>query len=219
MEKDISSILVEVLASQDNADIFLKHRMKKYTDRFNPRSSSPPAELSSSAALDAAARFERYLIEKGMDAPEAKHIGALLNDFVHEKLPEIGVLATVQELRDLKLRKTSYYPPYPGRKRGGNPIEFLITHYGDDIRLGKVTTGQLISIDRSLYDAARSDLSITGRKIGSLFDEMRMVDRGSTKAMRKLLCAATLLNGTPEETASFFDSLRPATLAKSGVGR
>lgn len=130
---------------------------------------------------------------------------------------DIDIQRAVEELRDqFHSSQVSTKPPYPGKRAGVDPINFLLEHYGDDIREGRLWTGTLAHLDNSLYVSVRKALSLpdpeSGREPQSLTDFFQAhlaPEKRGTPLQRRLRAAAAILGASEEDAAKFFGTLRP----------
>ena len=189
-------------------------RTKAWTDKLSDDGSS----LSRRAA-DSGRHFRNFLARQGIVAEEAERLTELHNTFVKTELPEIDVLEAVQDLRDQWQGKKPNYARYRGRETDGDPRAHLIKHFGESIKAGRFSSGQLALADRALYDALRNDLAADPKRtVGDVFDELRQDPRRRSALVQRVDACAIVLGSSAEEAAAFFDTVRSSskTLRRGG---
>jgi hypothetical protein len=191
--------------------------MGRFSDRERPPRHPSPKPLVGEAASLASARFSHFLEHRGLDKSEAQRISALHQEFIEKELPEIPVLAVVQELRDQFYGEpVQVKQPYLGKTREKefpDPKEFLFHHYGQEISKGRLTTGRLQEIDPLLYKSLYRDLEDGSTTIGEVVEP-----RGKPTTQKAVACAAILGTSSLEEAGRFFGGMRADRLAKHEDG-
>jgi len=132
-----------------------------------------------------------------------------------------SVQAAVMELRDqFWNREVPRQRPYPGRRSGVDPVEFVTENYGSYIRSGQLGPGQLQGFDRNLYMALRDELprravqAIKGGRqdapdtVAAFFEQMADESKRGSPFQRRVRACATIL-GTSETNAARFFGIRP----------
>lgn len=104
-------------------------------------------------------------------------------------------------------RRVEAAKPYDGI---ADPIEYLLEHYGEEIREGQLRAGRLCAIDPKLHDAVRYQLGKgqPSKTVGQFMDELAGYEQPSrTNYRRRIGALATLLGSTEAEAAKFFGSI------------
>lgn len=163
------------------------------------------------------ARFSDFLRQNKSDA-KPDEIGPLLDQFLRFELPEIDALDAVRELRaQFRSQKVEQKEPYPGKRKAGDPIAFLIKHYGDEIRSGQVAPGRFVTIDKPLYLAVRNELlrERVKRSLGQLFDDIIGKGPRPRAYKRRVEACAAILESSELEAGKFFGGVRADRIAEN----
>lgn len=150
-----------------------------------------------------------------------------MDRYVRQQLPDVEVLAAVNELRDqFQIRKrmqtrkefrsmTIAREPYPGLTTGIDPIAYVLEKYGDEIRSGILGSARLRKIDLKLYEAlydrlGRADPPMT---VAGFFEKQQsgvQFGEGKQGALnaRRVRALAVILGQPDADTMGFFSSIR-----------
>ncbi|HTQ13473.1 MAG TPA: hypothetical protein VMH86_06315 [Rhizomicrobium sp.] len=103
---------------------------------------------------------------------------------------------------------------YPGRRSGIDPVEYLMEHYGEDIKLGRLGPGRLFNIDAGLYTSVHERLKSANppTTITAFFAAHTAEDKRGTAGERRMRALATILQTSQPEAARFLQNVRPSRL-------
>lgn len=213
LEAAIEELVSDIDTAQTLDKLSRDAFMGKFADRFGKRrqdESERPAPLSEAEAKSASDKFRIFLERQGLGKPDAARIAALHATFVQKELPELSVLAAVQELRN-QFSPVPVKPknPYPGKRVYPDARKFLIDNYGEEIDNGQMTPGKLQELDKALYMALYRDVDGTTETVADLVEP-----KGKPYAKRAAASATILGASSPEEAGRFFGGLRVDRIAK-----
>lgn len=192
---DISAEEIKVL---DDVVVYLRRYLEQNPDNYLASDIYPSSLI---------ADFEAALRARGVANTE--EVVEILRTLALSDKASVEIFNAVDELR------TQYHGERVSLKVAysntvGNPVEFLLKNYGEEIRSGKLGSGQLQLTDPNLYKYASAELKGQGKTIGELFEEQRQdAGRAGSNVARRARAAATILNTSEVEAAKFFRSLHP----------
>lgn len=147
---------------------------------------------------------------------------ALPSSLVRTLFPELGVLDAVAELREqIRSEKVRAKQPYPGRKSGVDPVEYLVSTYGQEIAHGQLGPGQLHVLDQNLYLGVRQKLAQMKPplSLADFLDSKRSPTKHGAPTQRRISACAQLLDSNEEAACKFFGNLRGVTAEKQSCRR
>ncbi len=156
-------------------------------------------------------RFRVHLVENGIDGETAEKVRRALVEFIDREVPEINAIPAIRELRwQSQRKKIEASPPYPGLRNGADPIDYLMSHYGEAIRSGELGPGRLDRLDPLLHASVRSTLKAMepSRSMAEFFTEQAGGRAPATMLQRRLEACTEILDSTPIDAAKFFSSVR-----------